>query len=274
MNPRIVSLVLGVVVLGTAVWVAGQLGAGGERPATWTEVVPDVWRSAGSPAGYALVHDKQVLLIDAPVGPETLAAKNVRRVDGVLLTHHHRDTIAALPAYLKLKTRVRAPKLSSDHLDPGKVARYWRDALPLRNSRTAYLVVAEGLAGIDYDVTDKTEITFGDWQIRAVATPGHSPDHVSYLARKKGATKSVLFAGDALAAAGQLWSPYTTDWDHWTDAGLKPTAESLRKLAALRPDYVLPARGPVISTDGAVALERTAKAVDEVAFLKSYERYT
>jgi glyoxylase-like metal-dependent hydrolase (beta-lactamase superfamily II) len=70
------------------------------------------------------------------------------------------------------------------------------------------------------------------------------------------------------------WSPYSTDWDHWTDAGLKPTGASLRKLATLEPAQLLPAHGPVLNRDAAGALAQTAAAVEEVAFLKSFERYT
>ncbi len=37
---------------------------------------------------------------------------------------------------------------------------------------------------------------------------------------------------------------------------------------------LLPAHGPVIDKDAVPALEQTATAVEEVAFLKSFERYT
>jgi glyoxylase-like metal-dependent hydrolase (beta-lactamase superfamily II) len=83
-----------------------------------------------------------------------------------------------------------------------------------------------------------------------------------------------VFCGDALASPGKIWSPFTTDWDHWTWAGLKPAHESLRKLARLHPTLLLPAHGPVIQKDTVQALEQTAAAVEEVAFLKSFERYT
>src|SRR5262245_37066741 len=272
MNRRSVSVLFCVVVLGGAAWLAGQSGAGA-RSAGWSEVSPGVWRSPGWPAGYALIDGTRALLVDAPYPPEGLEAKGVR-VAEVLLTHHHRDGLAALPAYLKRKVRVRAPKASADYLKPDAVTRYWREALPLRNSRTAYLVVPEGVTEVDCTVEDGTEVTFGDWVLRAVATPGHSFDHVAYLARRKSGGRSVLFAGDALAGPGKLWSPYTTDWDHWTDAGLRPTAASLRKLAALGADIVLPAHGEAVSTGVKGVLERTASAVEEVAFLKSYERYT
>src|SRR5262249_52038309 len=73
---------------------------------------------------------------------------------------------------------------------------------------------------------------------------------------------------------GKMWSPYTTDWDHWTDAGLKPTAESLKKLAALEPKLLLPAHDEPIRENAAAALQKTEEAVREMGFLKSFERYT
>jgi glyoxylase-like metal-dependent hydrolase (beta-lactamase superfamily II) len=238
-----------------------------------------VLRSPGLPAGYALVQGDRALLIDAPCPPEGLRARGVKKVEVVLLTHHHRDGLAAVGACLAGGARVRAPKASAPWIGPAGVARYWRESLPLRNSRTAYLVLPEGLTSVDCSLEDGWEIAFGDWAVRVVATPGHSPDHVAYLARKKAGGKRFLFAGDALAGAGKLWSPYTTDWDHWTDAGLRPAAESLRKLARLRPDCLLPAHGDVLagevkSAAARRALERAASATDEAGFLKSYERYT
>src|SRR5262249_39288828 len=158
--------------------------------------------------------------------------------------------------------------------EPDKVAKYWQESLPLRNSRTAYLVVAEGLPGIDSSLADGQAIDWHGWTVRVVATPGHARDHLAFPARQGTDGPLLLFCGDALAEPGKLWSPYTTDWDHWTDLGLKPAGVSLRKLAELRPATVLPAHGPVITRDATAALTQTAAAVEEVAFLKSFERYT
>jgi glyoxylase-like metal-dependent hydrolase (beta-lactamase superfamily II) len=279
MSRRGVGVVVGVVVLAGAVWLAGRPGAGAGAGKAWVEVSPGVLRSPGLLAGYALVEGGRALLIDAPCPPEGLRANGVKKVEQVLLTHHHRDGLAGVPACLAQGARVRAPKASAPWLGPAGVARYWRESLPLRNSRTAYLVLPEGIAGVECSLEDGQDIAFGEWEIRVVATPGHSPDHVAYLARRKAGGKRLLFAGDALAGPGKLWSPYTTDWDHWTDAGLRPCAESLRKLARLRPDVLLPAHGDVLAPEvrsGAArrALERAAEAADEVGFLKSYERYT
>ena len=150
----------------------------------------------------------------------------------------------ALPAattFLAAGVPVRAAKAAAAWLTPEGVRNYWQEALPLRSSQTAYLVVPAGLAGVDCTLDDGQTITWRGWDVRVVATPGHSRDHVAFAARKGPDGPLLVFCGDAFASAGKLWSPYTTDWDHWTDAGLKPAHESLRKLARLRPAVLLPA---------------------------------
>jgi glyoxylase-like metal-dependent hydrolase (beta-lactamase superfamily II) len=265
---------LGLALLGAAAWLAVTGREERKSDAAWTEVSPGVWRSSGLPAGYALVADGRALLIDAPAGADGLKPHGVKQIDAVLLTHHHRDSAAWAARYLADKVPVRAPKASAPWLTPDGVRKYWAESLPLRNSRTAYLVLPEGLDGVDCSLTDGQAINWNGWTVQVIASPGHSPDHVAYAARKGKDGPLLLFCGDALAGPGKLWAPYTTDWDHWTDLGLKPAHESLRKLAALKPALLLPAHGPVIDKDAGRALTQTADAVQEVAFLKSFERYT
>ena len=255
-------------------WFGTTLQGEKKPPTAWKEAAPGVLRSPGSPAGYALVAGDRALLIDAPDAGDGLKEHGIKHIDGVVLTHHHRDTCAAAAAFLAARVQVRAPKESAPWLLPDGVRRYWRESLPLRSSRTAYLVVPEGLAGVDCSLVDGQTIDWRGWKLRVTATPGHSPDHLAFAARKGEDGPLLLFCGDALASAGKLWSPYTTDWDHWTEAGLKPAGQSLRKLAALKPSALLPAHGDVIRKDAVAALERTAAAVEEMGFLKSFERYT
>jgi glyoxylase-like metal-dependent hydrolase (beta-lactamase superfamily II) len=260
--------------LAAAAWF-GKAGPS-DKPAaeTWSEVTPGVWQSSQSPAGHALVEGDTALLIDAPHGADGLKAHGVKKIDAVLLTHHHRDTCAAVSLFLTAAVPVRAPKASAEWLTPTGVSKYWRESIPLRNSRTSYLVVPTGIDGLEYSLEDGQMIDWHGWSLRVVATPGHARDHVAFAARKGKTGKLVLFCGDALYAAGKLWTPYTTDWDHWTDAGLTPTAASLRKLASFGPDVLLPAHGPMIATSGVDALNQTAAAVENLAFLKSFERFT
>jgi glyoxylase-like metal-dependent hydrolase (beta-lactamase superfamily II) len=176
-------------------------------------------------------------------------------------------------SFLAAKVPVRAPKASADLLSIEGVKKYWQDSLPLRNSRTNYLVVPVGFDGIDFSLDDKQEIDWHGWKLHIVATPGHSRDHIAIKAQK-GDSAPIIFCGDALSSPGKMWSPFTTDWDHWTDAGLKPSAESLRKLQDLKPAKLLPAHGEVLDKDAVAVLDKTAKAVEEVGFLKSFERFS
>jgi glyoxylase-like metal-dependent hydrolase (beta-lactamase superfamily II) len=274
MRSRRFAALLCLVIVAAAAWI-GSAGSGGKDPAgAWVEVAPGVLRTPGLPAGYALVAGDTALLIDAPRDARGLEAHGVKKVAAVLLTHHHRDTCAAAGQFLAAGVPVRAAKEAAEWLTPENVRKFWRESLPLRNSRTAYLVLPAGLDGIDCSLADEQVIDWKGWTVRVVAAPGPSRGHVAFAARKGKDGPLLLFCGDALAAPGKLWAPYTTDWDHWTDAGLTPAARSLRKLAALKPAVLLPAHGPVIRQDAPTALARTAAAVEELAFLKSFERYT
>jgi glyoxylase-like metal-dependent hydrolase (beta-lactamase superfamily II) len=253
-------------------WVSGS-GKNATSP-LWREVLPGVFRSFGLPAGYALVDKGSALLIDAPAAAEDWKQLGVRSVDAVLLTHHHRDSCAAAGGLLAAGIKVKAPRSSAEWLSPEGVRKYWQESLPLRNSRTAYLVVPAGLEGIEYSLEDGQRISWHGWELRVLATPGHSADHVSFVARKGRDGQLLLFTGDALAAPGKIWSPYTTDWDHWTDAGLAAAAKSLGKLAEVTPQVILPAHGRPITKDPARALLQAAEAAAEAGFLKSFERFS
>jgi glyoxylase-like metal-dependent hydrolase (beta-lactamase superfamily II) len=271
---RLLSSVLTLIVFVVIAWL-GSRSHGDRKPdSAWKEISPGIFRSSGYPAGHALVVGKRALLIDAPELIGNPHLPGVEQVDHVLLTHHHRDSVAAAKDYLAEGFPVRAPKLSAPWLTADGVRKYWKESLPLRNSRTAYLVLAEGLDRIDCSLDADTVINWEGWTVKAIPTPGHTIDHLAFSAQRGDKGELHVFCGDAMASPGKIWSPYTTDWDHWTNIGLKPAAESLRKLAALKPDVLFPAHGEVITRDAVVALTKTAEAVEEMSFLKSFERYT
>jgi glyoxylase-like metal-dependent hydrolase (beta-lactamase superfamily II) len=262
------------VVAAGAAWLSGA-GSGARPPAEdWAEVAPGVLRTATFPAGYALLDGDTAVLIDAPENGAGLQARGIKKIDQVLLTHHHRDSLAAAGGFLAEGVPVRAPKAAAEWLVPENVRRYWLESLPLRNSRASYFVHPTGLAGIDCTLEAGHTLDWHGWTIRVVDTPGHARDQVTFLARKGATGRLLAFCGGVLAAPGKLWAPFTTDWDHWTDAGLTPAAQSLRRLAGLKPDVLLPAHGAPVTTNAAGVLERTVVAVEELAFLKSFERYT
>jgi glyoxylase-like metal-dependent hydrolase (beta-lactamase superfamily II) len=284
---RLWSLALSVCVL--AAGLPGVQGAEA-RPSAWHEVAPGVLRSEGFPCGYALVEGRAALLIGAPAGANLPALKQhgVERCEFVLLTHHHRDSCEQAGPLAAAGTVVRAPKKAESLLTPEGVRVFWKTSLPAEVpgrfpplferswGRWSYLVHPVGIEGVRCDLEDGQQIAWHGWTIEVVATPGHTPDHLAFLARRTAPGKQpvLCFCGDALCSAGKIWSPYTTDWHHAQDDGLRMAATALTTLADRKPDIVCPEHGPPITQKVAAVLAGTAEALKRAAVLKSYERYT
>ncbi len=72
-------------------------------------------------------------------------------------------------------------------------------------ARTGARIVASADAGLEFDhqpVRDGDVVALGDVTITVLATPGHTPEHVSYLARDTNCSEEppVLFSGGSLLA--------------------------------------------------------------------------
>lgn len=239
----------------------------------WREIAPGVWQSTGLPCGYTLVDGDAALLIGASRGMDWRGLKP--KIERCLLTHHHRDTSALARELISAGVPVLAQKASAEWLSRDGVQRFWSACLPelvpgkepgLRDrtfNAFNYLVHPQGIDEIECSLEDGQTIDWRGWRLTVLATPGHSRDHVAFAAKRRseqtGNADEIVFCGDAFATRGKLWSPYTTDWDHWTDTGLKAAAESLRKLASLRPRMLCPEHGPVLREDVVASLEETAK---------------
>ena len=287
--------------LTVAVW----LVRGEPTNSRWREVAPGIWRSEGLPCGYALIDGDAALLIGASRGIDRrgLESLKVQRIERCLLTHHHRDTSALARELIAAGIKVQAPKASAEWLHSDGVRRFWNACLPelipgkepALKERTFnafnYLVHPSGIDQIECSLEGGQTIDWHGWRLTVMATPGHSRDHVAFAASRRVGQVSnlpatqgqvenlpheteLIFCGDAFATRGKLWSPYTTDWDHRTDTGLKAAAESLRKMALRKPKRLCPEHGPVLQDDVVAALEETAKLVDEAGFLKSFERFS
>lgn len=273
MRSRVLLPSLCLALVGLAAWVGRSQPA---KPDPLWKTVFDadglkVLRSPSSPASYLLQASGESLLIDAPMPLDALPAKPGK----VLLTHHHRDTVAAASTYLDKKIPVLAAQESADWLKPDLVAKHWEKTIPLRDSRASYFVVPVGVDGIEYSLKQDAEIKLGEWTLTVIPTPGHSRDHVAFSLNKAGRkTGPLVFTGDAVSTICHLWTPFTTDWDHWTDAGLKPAADSVKRIAELKPSIVLPSRGEVWSETQKVEqlLKVQENLIRDAGTMKSFEK--
>lgn len=92
-------------------------------------------------------------------------------------------------------------------------------------------------------IRDDEEVTAGAARVRAIATPGHSPDHLAFfLEEGRG-----LFTGDTVLGRG-------TSVIDPPEGDLAQYLRSLRRMQDLRPRTIYPGHGPVV-LDAAAKLE-------------------
>lgn len=148
-----------------------------------------------------------------------LAAVGKARISAILCTHTHRDHS---PASRALKAVTGAPivgcaPLSMDDDGPRADAAFDPDYAPDR-------ILADG-----------ERISGPDWTIEAVATPGHTSNHLCYSLVESGA----LFTGDHVMA----WS---TSVVSPPDGDMSAYMASLQKLYDREDQVYYPAHGPAV----------------------------
>ena len=143
---------------------------------------------------------------DLPEHVEALVAvaSALGRLAYSLVTHHHGDH---LPAAMRLRERLGAPIVG--HAD---------------------------LPGVDRACTDGAVVATTGTRLRALATPGHTADHMCYFLEEERA----LFTGDLIAGSGTV-----VVGEGRTD--LADYMASLRRVAELDPRTLLPGHGPIVA---------------------------
>jgi glyoxylase-like metal-dependent hydrolase (beta-lactamase superfamily II) len=179
---------------------------------------------------------------------ERLGAPIVR----IALTHAHGDHIGSLDALAEALPGVEvlistrdARFLTKDmSLDPGEPDDKLRGGWPGATTRPSH--------------TFEPGDTIGSLEV--IASPGHTPGHVSFLDRRDG----TLLAGDAYSTLGGVATSARPNprfplvaFSTWH----RPTAlQSARALRALDPKRLAPGHGPIVDDPGAAMDRALAKA--------------
>ncbi|HYZ84173.1 MAG TPA: MBL fold metallo-hydrolase [Bryobacteraceae bacterium] len=187
------------------------------------------------------------------IGPDIAVYSSGKAAEGVrrlLLTAARRDSIGAIGAGASLfvpsteSHLFTAPEKFWEALEEGRFHDY---------AQKSTKVPVRALAGVQ-PVEDGFEILAGDVRIRAIATPGYTAGSLSYLIEASG--KRVICSGDLVYGEGQIRDLYSLQdavpeakarGYHGYAARAEDLIASLRKLAALKPDVLLPAHGPAIT---------------------------
>lgn len=231
--------------------------------------------SPGKSCSYLIQGEKNVLIDpgSANAAPRIIEAlkSNRIKVDLILLTHTHPDAAAGVGVVAREfpNAEIASPVGATEQLaDPSAM---------VSGMRKVYGEKVEKLYGLPapvdsvriHAVGDGEQVDLGDRAIEAIATPGHTAAHMSYLDPES----SSLFCGDALGIqlpGSSVVRPSTPPWDF----SLEDSLDSIERLAGVEAETVYLAHygaarpGPTEIFDRAAdSLERWHKS-----FLKKREQ--
>jgi hydroxyacylglutathione hydrolase len=105
-------------------------------------------------------------------------------------------------------------------------------------AQTGAVIGASAIGGVDFEhrpLGENDELEIGDLRIRVLATPGHTPEHIAFVALQNG-TPEALFSGGALMVGGAARTdllghdhavPLARDLYHTLHHKILPLADSL-----------------------------------------------
>jgi glyoxylase-like metal-dependent hydrolase (beta-lactamase superfamily II) len=187
---------------------------------------------------------------------------DARSVSRVLLTHARRDLIASTKDTTSAKISFVVPAAERELFE--NPVQFWTALETGRfhdYAQQSTKVPVQPLA-ITRAVSDGDSLDEGDLRIRVVGTPGYTRGAVSYLIEAGG--KRIACTGDLIYGDGQIFDLYSLQdavgeakarGYHGYAARAVHLIGSLRKIAAAKPDIILPVRGSVI-TDPEASINR------------------
>jgi glyoxylase-like metal-dependent hydrolase (beta-lactamase superfamily II) len=206
---------------------------------------PDLFRHRDTANAYLIRTGRTATCVDIGDGSilDRLAELGVDAVSDVVMTHHHRDVAQGVHRAVAAGASAWVPPVEQELF--ARVDEYWQ-ARPLdnyydvRDDRFS-LFEPVPIAGT---VAEYRSRRYGEVELLAIPTPGHTYGSVSYLANLGG--RRIAFTGDLITAPGKLHSLAATQWAYNGMAGVVASIASGLDLLDRRPDVLLPAHGEPI----------------------------
>ena len=181
------------------------------------------------------------------------ASGKIKRADMVLFTHSRRDVVWAGRELVENGTTAVVPE--SDVEKFRNVERFWNDFTARRfhdYTQQGTKILTKSLK-VDRTVKAGDNFSWKGIPIEVIDTPGYTRHALSYIIEIDGL--KYAFVGDIIYGEGKLFDLYSLQdavkeaniggYHGWAGR-MGELIKSLQKVAALRPDILIPARGPVI----------------------------
>jgi glyoxylase-like metal-dependent hydrolase (beta-lactamase superfamily II) len=214
------------------------------------------------------------LLIDLGDGSvlDHLSEIGVRRVEWVLFTHHHREQCQGASRLAGRGAKVAAPEaeraLFERPTDFRKMNVSLGDAFTIHGSS----YVRPPIQPIPLDRPFKTNDTF-TWrghEFVCLDTRGNSPGSMTYLLSRGGRT--LAFSGDVMLDGARMHTWFDTEWDYGFAAGIKALRQSVARLSAQQPAWLLPSHGKAIRAPQSQLREYSEKLARlEKLYVRGYD---
>ena len=193
------------------------------------------------------------LLVDPDILVYGDSTPGFKHVQYVLFTHARRDVAWAGARYVSAGANAIVPERERElFANPAEFWKAYRIGRFHDYSQVNTKVLTEAIP-VSQAVHGGETLTLSGVRIDVIDTPGYTPGAVSYIIDLPGSR--IACTGDLIYGDGQLFDLSSlqdaipeakTRGYHGYAARAGALIESLRRIAALKPDVIVPARGPII----------------------------
>ena len=207
---------------------------------------------------YVLKSGDRALLVGFGSGDilKRLPEIGVRRVDEVVLTHHHRDQAQGLCEFAPPDLRITVPAKEARFFED--VEAFWSGVqIDLNYDCRSHWNTVRRSIRVTRRLNPGDRVAWQGFELEAVETPGATDHSLSYFADIDG--RRVVFCGSLISGAGKVPNWFDLHWDYYGfTQGIDASLGSFERLRAKRPERLLPAHGGPID-DPAEAMAANAK---------------
>ena len=188
------------------------------------------------------------LLIDLGDGSvlDHLADIGVKRIEWLLLTHHHREQCQGIERIDRTMTKIAAPKAEQALFEKPTEFRKWFPTLGDTFSvyGASYVRPPRKPILLDQALESGKAFAWRGREIQNLDTPGHSPGSMTYVMRHNG--KTIAFTGGVIHDGAKMTTWFDTEWDYGFAKGIDTLIKSVESLIEQKLDLALPSHGPAI----------------------------